>query len=204
MQFAIKCETFVRLNSVLQQIKPANEHLRSIYIECKSGNLIAVATNGTIAAIELLGQVSAPDAHMHLSVDPLLIAQASQEAPLGGSLHVVFTAMLNHAAVKSTFGYQFAGNGAVFPTNDIVRKWRGIIDKIETPSPMIINAESIANLGYASPSGSLVFPEVIDGSKPVVVRDLHDPNWFGLFLPTFFDEGKRIKRNAATYPEWAL
>lgn len=203
MQFAIKCETYVRLNSVLRKIEPDKEHFRSIYIECKAGNLIAVATNGKILAAELIGQVAAPDSYMHLSVDPLLVAQATQESPLGGSFHVVFTAMLNHAAIKSTFGFQFAGNGAVFPTNDTVKRWRSIVDKIETPSPMIINAESIANLGYASPSGSLVFPETIDGSKPVVVRDLHEPNWFGLFLPTCFDEGKRIKRPGAIYPEWA-
>lgn len=203
MQFAIKCETYVRLNNALRLITADKMHLNNIFVECKNGNLIAVATNGKIAAIELIGQTHEYDAFMHLIVDAALLAQAKAEENLGGSLQIVFTPALAHAAIKSTFGYQYPGNAAVFPNSDIVQKWRGIIDKVETPSPMIINADSIAALGHSSPSGMLVFPEIIDGSKPVVVRDMNDPNWFGMFMPTMFDEGKRIKRPAAIYPEWA-
>ena len=57
----------------------------------------------------------------------------------------------------------------------------------------------IETLWRVSPTGELVFPEVIDANKPVIVRDVNDDNWIGVFIPSI--EGKRIVK-PATLPEW--
>ena len=205
MQFAIKCETYCRLTNILRRFKPdeTRDCFRAIYVERRNGNLIAVATNGEILAAELIERKPGPDEQMYMTIDPALIAQAISEEKLGSSLHVVNTPALQYAAIKSTYGYQYAGNGAVFPKTNVTEKWRSIVDHKETAAPMITNAYAVADLGFASPSGVLVFPEVIDGSKPVIVHDRDDPNWIGMFMPLVFEDGKRVKRPAATYPEWA-
>jgi hypothetical protein len=52
----------------------------------------------------------------------------------------------------------------------------------------------------SSPSGGVVFPEFIDSSKPVMIRDSLKPNWAGVFIP---DVSKgSTKHKPAEIPEW--
>lgn len=57
----------------------------------------------------------------------------------------------------------------------------------------------IETLWQVSPTGELVFPEVINSDKPVIVRDVNNDNWIGAFIPAV--EGKRVLK-PATLPEW--
>lgn len=208
MQFAIKCETYVRLNRIVHRFKETEERdcLRSIYIERKNGTIIAVATNAMILAAEIIEMQPGPDASFYLTIDPVLLTQCHREGPLGGSLHLIYTPMLNHVAVKTTFGYQYTGNALMTFKSDITRKhWRDIVNTREKKkSAMVIEAQSLADLAAASPSGVLIFADDIDGSRPTVVRDLQVDGWLGMFMPVFHGtDGKRIVRAGAEYPEWA-
>lgn len=206
MQFNMKCETFVRLNEVLRYFKPNDDRkdFKSILIECKAGHITATATNGLVLACEFIGPSDGPNASMNLTIDPALLKQCAVEASMSGLLNVIYVEQLKYATIKTTFGYQYPGNGALFFEKYTARdKWRAVINKRVDPHPMIIEADRMAELGRASPTGNLVFPTDIDGSCPVIVTDAHADNWFGMFMPSDHDHnGNRVIRPAATYPEW--
>lgn len=209
MQFNIRCETYARLTNALQWFgsNETRAYFKSIYVERRAGQLVAVATNGKILAAQLLDNRSTgPDEGMNLTIDPAMIAQARTEANLNGLMNVNYIPELQHATVKTTFGFQFQGNAALhFQGPNLVKDgWRSIPDTTVEPGPMIISSRDVAHLGAASPSGYLVFPAEIDGAKPVLVTDRVDPNWIGFFMPSHFDDnGRQMKFNAAVIPAWA-
>jgi hypothetical protein len=186
MQFSMKCDTFVRLNNVFRNFSEneTREWLKAIYIERRAGKLIAIATNARVLAAELIGEDSGPDTIFGMTIDPALIEQCEKEVPFGGTLSIIYIDMLKTVTIKSSFGYQYPGNGYVEHDDCKIHTWRSIPDrKSEEKAPMVLRAEDISNMGRASPSGIIVFPNKIDGSKPVAVLDMIDPNWMGYFMP---------------------
>ncbi|RUW55632.1 hypothetical protein EOA32_01025 [Mesorhizobium sp. M1A.F.Ca.ET.072.01.1.1] len=208
MEFAISCEIFARLANVVKDI-PATEtrpHLKSVYIEHKDGEAFAVASNSRFAAIEYLGKVDFGNGSVHIAADPVLIQQCRTEAPFNSVLSVSFNEVLQFGAAKTTLGYCYPGNVAVVANGSPFVQWRTWTpDKpvTKTKGAMFWNTENIANIGASSPSGRLLFPEFIDATKPVVVRDIMDENWFGLFMPNRTVEGEIITySDGAKLPEW--
>lgn len=175
--------------SVMPEDRP-QPYLRALYVERKSGKLIAVATNAKLAAIELIATASdGPDEHCFIDFEAGLVAQAVSEAPLSSALDVLAMPELQSTIVKTTYGYAHPGNVGIFPTGEVhTLKWRNWFpDKLPTASRgnMRFEGESLARLGRAAPSGKLVFPTYISEQIPCMVRDWIDPNWYGLFFPSF-------------------
>ena len=59
--------------------------------------------------------------------------------------------------------------------------------------------ERLAVLASTAPSGTIIFPEFIDVDTPVVVNDVHDPNWLGVFISK--PEGNDTP-DPVTIPSW--
>jgi len=208
MDFAISCETFARLANVVKDFgtNEPRQYLKSVYIEHKAGNAFAIATNSKIAAIEFLGQVAIGDGSVNVVADPVLIQQCRTEGQFNGVLTVSVNEVLKFATAKTALGFTYPGNAAIITDRTEFHDWRTWTpDKPVSKSKgaMFWNTENIALLGASSPSGRLLFPEFVDATKPVVIRDITDENWFGLFMPNRLAEGEVITyMEGAKLPEW--
>lgn len=196
MEFQIPCETVARLAKVLRVMTyDANIWFNSIRID----NGVAIASNRAIMAVE---QIGGPSGVIHIPNDPVLIAQCETEAPFASVLHITLPPGLQWASAKTDLGYVYPGNASVWSDlpNDM-DKWRSLLPNGKpggAKGGMYWDSDWIYDLGRSSPSGKLIFPEAIDTRRPVVVRDVHDPRWFGLF--TSIDQSGQFP--AATLPEW--
>ena len=196
MEHTIPCETFARLCNVLKYMPTDDPWCNSVRLE----RGLAIVTNRQYLAIEKIdNQVDEP---LHVIADPALIAQCQVEAMYHGKLHIVANSMLKYASLKSTMGYQFPGNAALYlDTKCDPERWRDIVPR-ELPKKskgsMSLECGALANLVESSPSGRIIFPEQIDWSVPVLVRDAVDPNWCAVF---YVRESGQI-HEPATIPGW--
>lgn len=196
--FIIPCETIYRLSRIL--ITPhenATEWTRTLRIDHGA----AIVTNRSVIVIErVIGGNGI--AHLHLTLD--LIEQCRKEAAFKSSLTITVNEALRFATAKTSLGYIAPGNCCMWSTavNELDR-WKEIAEQArpivkKSKGAMFWNGETIAALAGASPSGAIVFPEHIDISLPVVVRDAFDPDWVGLFCST----GQDDQRKPARLPDW--
>jgi hypothetical protein len=202
--YTVPCDVFARLSRVIAfENDDMNEWFRSIRID----NGLAVASNRTIMAVENIHVPNGnPDGIVHIVADPLLIEQCRKEAPFKSFLTITVNEVLRFAVAKTTLGYIHPGNCAVWSDkpNDFDR-WRSLVEltrqaPVASKGAMFWNAENIANLAAAAPSGRIVFEEFIDatGSRPTLVRDVNDYEWFGIFQPF----GYQTAYSSATLPSW--
>lgn len=210
MQYSISCEQFMRLSyATIKAYDDDNypDHYRCIYLENKNQHAYAVATNGKIMAVEHLGGTRNPDGRALVIITDMLLNQCAVEAPMNGFFNISVTDIpgFKYAALTSTFGFSNPVSAAYFPPDDDWPRpwydWRRIVpDALQIiPSGFLyMKGELLSNLCKSSPSGSIVFPEVINTTQPVLVRDSVDPDWFGLFLGT----SQKLNAKPAGYPEW--
>lgn len=216
MQFTIPCETFARLSyAALLNPKPEYDHINCIRIENINGDSYAIATNSMIAAVQYLGKTdSAENGGVCVMIIPELVQQCISEQSFDSVLTIdaMETEFYSFASAKTTFGYIHPHNVGWFPADHLYKRpwntlgsWRIMLpegDKLPKKSKgfLFMDTEQITNLGKTSPSGRIVFPEIIDSSFPVLVRDSIDPSWVGIFLPR--DAGSQSSLSPATYPDW--
>jgi hypothetical protein len=206
MNCEISCELYARLTAIPLLLNPQDDrkYFKSVYLERAKNKLFAVVTNGKLAAIERIGANEGPDAFTAITVDPVLIAQSQKEISFGSSLMIVANPALNYTAIKTTFGYQYPANAMVqLPAKNYFNTWRewGPDEApAATNGAMYWNAPTIAALAMASPTGCVAFPEFIDITKPVVIRDVQNADWYGLFMPIPGNEGETAE--PAITPDW--
>ena len=197
MEHIIPCETFARLCNVLKFMPKDDPWCRSIRLD---GNM-AIATNRFYIAIERLDTSVA--SVLHIPADPVLIEQCVKEAPFHSKMHIVANDMLRFASLKTSLGYAYPGNAGVYlDTLNPVDRWREIVPTSlpkKSKGSMCIDTAMLASLAESSPSGKITFPEHIDWTLPVVVRDAVDPNWCGIFYVRESDN----PHDPATIPGWA-
>lgn len=198
--FTIPCETVVRLSHILSIVAAdAEPHFHTIRIE----DGLAIVTNKKVMVVEKIG---GPDGVVHLIVSPELLAQCVTETAFASSLTIVTVDALKFATAKTTLGYIHPGNCALWRDGPVeFDRWREIVARLQTrpTAPnggMMWYPNNIAAVGNASPSGTVIFEEIIDINASVIVRDLHDPNWFGVFNPYSTDD---VPYSPATLPGWA-
>lgn len=168
--------------------------------------LFAVVTNISIAAIEYLGRNNGPDEHMAVAINQQLIEQCQNEISFNGALNIVtIPAPLNFTSAKTTFGYAPAVNLHIpLPDDQEFATWRNWIPEAmpeATDGAMCWNVKQIYALASASKTGTIKFPEFIDVSKPVLIRDGEADNWLGLFMPSLKGEGTV---QPASIPDWIV
>ena len=201
--FTIPCDTFARLTRVVDM---ESKELKPWFQAVRIDNGIAVATNRVIMAVENISRDNV--GVTHVIADPALIAQCASEAPYKSVLTITVNEALKYAVAKTTLGYIHPGNCVVWSDepNDFNR-WREIVDLTREPAVkssggMYWNAETITKLADSSPSGCLVFEEIVDctGARPTIIRDVNDYEWFGIFQP--FGAGQYY--SSATLPTWMV
>lgn len=196
MQFEIPCDTVARLAKVLRSVTAEHRSIWTGVIRYDDG--VAVASSRRLLAAERIG---GPRGVAHLIVTPDLLATCTKEAAFDSRLYVTVNEMLRHGTAKTTLGYVQPGNCIEWSdTENFLDNWRSIVPTEPAKKPvggMFLMGELIADLGAASPSGGLIFEEIIDATRPALVRDFADPEWFGMFMPNLERD-----KHAATLPEW--
>lgn len=211
MQFRIPCETFARLSNVCNYLKPDEKRpLNVMFLDYTGGNFYAVVSNSIIAAVQYLGKTDQPDFCRAVILDPQIINQCRIEADLDGEL-IIDTMDIGgvpFGTAITTFGYKYPSNALFTPPNKMWERpwndWRKLFPDdvpIRSKGFLFMDTEQLTNLGKSSPSGRFVFPAFIDVNKPVMVRDVIDPDWVGLFLPR---DNSQKNLQAATRPEWLV
>lgn len=207
MQVRLPCDTYLRLMPIAQTDNDKNDdYLHAMYIECKNGVTIAVTTNRRIAAIEHIPDASA-DGSFFLIYDPALAKQCEAEKPFNGYVEITVNTMLQFANAKTMLGFAPTNNLGLFPADHVCTHWRTWLPKVPITQTgeggMYWNYRHIAALGASAPSTFMRFPQHIDCNQTVIVRDMFDEKWLGLFMPNYKDDDGKIKRaEAATLPEW--
>jgi hypothetical protein len=124
-------------------------------------------------------------ASLHIIPDPALVAAAEKEIGFHSKISIVANDFLKFASAKTTLGYQHPTNVALYSDHpNELEKWRGVVpvDPHESAKgSMCLWTRDLQWLAATSPSGQIVFPRVIDWTKPVLVRDAVDDRWFGVF-----------------------
>lgn len=212
MEFKIPCDTITRFANILVfKDNEYRDYIKSFLIEIKNGTIYFIASNSRVLAVERVayGLNNVKDGVFHMTIDPVLLEACAKEVQFSGNLQIVYNEMLDFAAAKTTFGYNYPKNAFVKfdvkPEDNRLQNWRNILPGPVTASrgAMMVLNEHFQALGKCAPSGYLVFPEFIDEDVPVVIRDKIDSDWFGFFFPRTVDEnGKLNSATPATIPEW--
>lgn len=178
MQIKIPSETYVRLSYVAGREAPFN----CIVIEPG----LAMATNRKILAVQEIENDN-PGVHL-LVVDPMLVEACRMDAFSDGDLTFDVIDGTQWGTATTTGGYAYPGN-AVYQLEgpSELFSWRTCIPSAADYSAksngfMFLDTELMWQLGQSAPSKRFVFPQHVDSTKPVLVRDYIDPSWFGVFL----------------------
>ena len=210
MDFILKCEIYKRLISVTDYMKPSmgaddKERLSCVYLEYKDGHYYAVSTNRQLASVYYLGEINQPDAHAFVVRDDRLIKQCDFEMQYDSSFVFTVVPEIAVGTARTLMGWEMEGNCCIFPEFSPQITWRdwGFPDK--TPQAnngvMYWDISNVTSLAATSPSGKVYFPQHIDVKKPVVIRDIHDDNWCGMFMADPCPEDKQVTK-PAEIPTW--
>lgn len=196
----IPCEVFNRLSHIIDGWHDA---LDPVYRTVRLDNGMVIATDRKLMVVEHVPQVTGV---AHITLPDSLIAACVEEAKYGGSVEIAANPMLGYTIAKTTFGHiteniHYAGDHGEFA------RWRDVIADARKPldasaGVMVWNADDIARLGAASPSGCIEFSRYIDATaRCTVVRDTTTSEWVGFFMPRVKDG---LHHTGATVPGWCL
>lgn len=195
--YTIPCDTFVRLATIAQKPRfQGSRWLKTVRIE----NGVAIASNRALIVVERL-ETGSPGI-IHIPADPTLIEKCRAEIPYHSNLFIAAVETVGMASAKTTLGYNHPGN-AIFTSTDPneLDEWRS---KVPTKYPaqpkgaMCWDTEQIALLAASAPSGSVIFPDIVDATQPIIVRDPVDPRWFAMFQ----SDTPHSMKQPAVVPEW--
>jgi hypothetical protein len=164
-------------------------------IKIEGQNLIA--TNDTLACVQHLNTDNTDNCYINVTKE--LVKIVYNELNKEGFLTFETISELAMGSVTDSNGHIYT-DIIVWPDESPLDNWREWFRlSEESQGFMFANLEQLETLWKSSPSGNIVFPEVINASEPVIVRDVTDANWVGVFIPSL--ESKATLK-AATLPEW--
>lgn len=189
MRITIPTDIFCRIATARfrAETKPDNLYLTGVTIETMGETLLIMATNRQIMVTEKIETVkNVAEISVCCSLPPEFMAALEIEKSLPNS--VIFFDYLPEFSVltaMTAYGYKHPTNLFLHQPDDWSATWRRLF-----PQPLskdasgfiFMECEQIALMGEASPTGRIVFPEIIDTSKPVTVNDAGDFAWCGVFL----------------------
>ena len=195
----IPCDTIARLANALPS---ESDEIDDIFRTFRLDNGRVIATDRTIMAVEHIGGWEGVH---HIRLTPADIAQCRTESAWNSALEIVATPIMTVA--KTTYGYTPAGDIGVRPAGptDYDAWHERIVKPCATPSDvprgaMIWRTDQIAALARSSPSGVVVFENIIDvETRAAVIRDINSPDWCGFFMPRLSDG---LYHPAAALPGW--
>ena len=211
MKFTITCTAFCRLAGIPAFFEPKTDEeikkqLSCVRLENYKGQIFGVSTNQKVAAVERLGTTTERDGAVHIALNPALVKQCNDEIAYDSFLEIIYVPEILTASAKTMLGFVLPGNAAAIglPEHSVLSHWRSWVPPApakKSKGAMYWNADHVAALAQASPSGQIVFPELIDVDQPVIIRDCSTPDWFGMFIakPAPSDPTPQ----PATAPDWA-
>lgn len=196
-EISIPCDTIARLANVLKYFpESADEWTDSLRLE---DNFI-MATNRCYMAVErITANIPTP---IHIKADPVFIAQCVTESQYSSNVFLVINHALGMVTARTTMGYQFPGNLLLTSqTPNKLDNWKAVIPRDTSKvanGGMMLDMAQFMMLAETAPSKQIVFEQYVDITRPTIVRDLHDPDWFGVF------NAKDINNihDPATLPRW--
>ena len=207
MEISISCDTFARLAKVALSnvLDGKRDYLKSIFLEItEKGDALAIATNVKVAAIENIGRLNASPGKMNVCVDDLLVEQCEKETAFNSSITFINNPVLKFISAKTSLGYIHNGNAGVYADGanefETWRSWFPDELPTEVNGGIFANLKNLSLLASSAPTGSVIFQEFIDNKKPVIVQDVHDENWLGLFMPR--PDAKTRSPEPFTIPGW--
>ena len=195
--FKIKFKTLVRLQKVLRHFadttnEETKRELNTVRLENKNGKTFAVVSNHKVGVIELLGDTDQPNSVCHLKV---------MEWPEEGTATITVVPEALIGMMTSDIGFNVTEVCQWFDKS-LLDKWPEWAAKDAKASKgfMVFDLYSVMTLFESSPSGNVVFPQYIDTTRPVTLRDRLSENWVGLFIPTI--DMKKEPLKPAVLPDW--
>jgi hypothetical protein len=171
-------------------------HLPFIKIEITNGRGYLIGTDETVACVEYLGEVNNADDSCYIKVDDKKI---ETEVNFGGTFTFETIPDLAMGSVTTTSG-QDCSEFIIWPDESPLKNWKKWFTiSNESHGFIYCDLMRLVTLWEISPSGEIVFPEVINSDEPVIIRDINDPNWIGVFMPV---TDSRDIMKPATLPEW--
>lgn len=173
--------------------------LKNLKIEINSGKIYLIGCNDTIGSVQYLGTTEQPNDSCYIEVTYKLDRVVQKEFNKEGFLTIETIPEIAMSSIIDTDG-EIYNDFIQWPDESPLDKWREWF-RLSTESQgfMYCTLRDINTLWKNSPSGNIVFPEVINTSEPVIVRDVADANWLGVFIPAV--DGKAVIK-PATLPEW--
>jgi hypothetical protein len=185
-------ETLLRLANVVSFFESnVTEDLKSkiktIRLENKAGRTVAIATNQKIGAVEYIGPTEAPDGVCYLNLSENLLNAAKKVAEQNQSLTITVIPEIAMATAQAGINGEFVADVCLWFDSSPLDKWRTWIVPPAQCSKGIMcwDLFHLELLMKASPTGHVVFPEFIDVSTPILLRDkFKDQEWLGIFIPS--------------------
>lgn len=187
-KFVIKSEILSRFSK-----------LSTIRLEIKNNRQYIIGYNKYIACVQYLGECADSDEVLYLDFNEKTLENLRFELNIGSDYIIETNPELALATVTTSLGSKY-------------EKFVYWLDEDETDDWFSWFSESDENVGFmywdlyqiqimfeCSPSGEIIFPEHINANKPVIVADVNNNEWFGVFIPRS-DSDKPLK--PATLPEW--
>lgn len=197
-EISIPCEKIARLANVLRYFPDvADDWTDSFRFE---DDMILV-TNRHFLAIERHdgGSISKP---VHMTASAELINQCKTEMAYSSKIQIIVNDTLGLISARTTLGYQYPGNLLHRGTGEnAMDRWRNIVPSgpaKESNNGWMLEMDHFQMFAESSPSKCIVFEKSVDIHQPSIVRDLVDPDWFGVFW------AKDVKHphSPATLPKW--
>lgn len=174
--------------------------ITTVLLENKNGMSYAVSTDSLIASVEFLGKTDKPDGSCYLILSDKLKEQLNKEYLTDNIITVTAFPQMAISMLQSTSGFNLSDCLHWWDDSEL-RNWRKwfLEPARESAGVMYWDVFKVESLLKASPSGKVIFPSFIDASKPLMVRDYHNDNWMGVFMP---QSAKESEFEPTELPDW--
>lgn len=198
MSITIPCDTIARLSTLIDR----NDD-EPIFHTMRLDNGRVITTDRKFLAVE---QVAHFTGVHHIALSDALVQQCITETQFNSVLSVTPNSMLKWTSARTSLGYNVTENIGIYP--DEPTRFDAWYERVVAPclapadtskGAMVVDLDLLARLVATSPSGSIVYEQHIDISRPTVLRDINSPDWCGFFLPRLNDG---IYYAPATVPQW--
>lgn len=196
-KFTVPATTLRRFIKIIQSSTPDNfKHLK---LEVSNGHIYLIGCNSYVACVQHLGITDQSSDSCYINITPELVNVVDGNINAGGTIEFETLPELAMGSVLTTVD-NVGSDIIIWPDESPLDKWREwFITSDESDGFMYCNLLEVLTLWDCSPTGELVFPELLNANEPVIVRDINDDDWLGVFIPA--NSGKELLK-PATLPEW--
>lgn len=189
-KIVIKSEDLYRFSKLVDN----EEYIR---IEIKDRKAFMIASNEIIACVKYLKGSFGTDEIIYIKVDENFRERMKFDSKFSTSVILETVPEFGLATLKTD---KDISESLIYLDETFYDEWRSwFVESSENKGFMFWDTYQIIKLFECSPSGQITFPAVINSSRPVLLRDITDSEWVGVFIPTAKDNKKS---KPAELPEW--